>query len=97
MSTEYSKIRRNVIIIERLKELRSKSNMCPWGELCEFLTQCDSGELDSSGLSENAKVQMEKASKDFVDRMCQIMDAEIGDRMKDLDAVPDYELGQDLG
>ena len=92
MSTEYSKIRRNVIVIERLEQLKAKSSVCPWEEMCEFLTQCESGELSSSGLSDNAKIQMEKASRDFITRMCQIMDTEIGDRMKELDAVPDKDL-----
>lgn len=94
MSMEYSKIRENVLVIERLQLMKAKTGVCPWQELCEFLTQAESNELDSQGLSDNAKKQMELASADFVSRISKILDTEVGDRMKNIDAVPDvHHLG----
>lgn len=87
MTKNYSEIKSLVLEIERLQDILSKTAVCPVPELLEFLTQEPSDSFE--GLMRHSDVLPEEASTAFIAAITRLIENEIEERMKKLDAIND--------
>jgi hypothetical protein len=88
MTRNYSTVKSKVFEIEQLRLFRDKTLALSSDELLSFVLQ----NFEETPLfSENSQQIIGAVSQEFMSKLKDVIDYEIGERMKEIDVVPDAE------